>query len=142
MNQLDQKINPDDSPIYQYLFRFCRGKNKAIKADDLARQFNISRRDINDEIRTLRRSGALIGSSREKPYGYFVPNCREEAKEFMSAYREEVMDMLVTFNRMKWAQRHYLDGKKQDSFDFSPADGSHRDDQTKMITRQEQLAFV
>jgi len=118
MIQKNETVNPDESPIYQYLFRYCRGKVKAIKADALARQFNTTRRDINDEIRRLRRSGAMIGSSRQEPFGYFVPNCREEAREFMVAYHNEVYDMLVTYNRMKRTQRNYLDEKKQESFNF------------------------
>ncbi len=122
MHSAKENLNPDESVIYQYLFRYCRGKVKAIKADDLARQFNITRRDINDEIRNLRRAGALIGSSRQEPFGYFVPNCREEAKEFMGAYRNEVYDMLVTYNRMKRAQRNYLNSKTQEDFNWEHID--------------------
>ena len=109
-------VNPDQSEIYRYLFIFCRGKNKAIKADDLARQFNTTRRDINDQIKNLRQAGALIGSSRQEPFGYFIPNCREEDTEFMGAYKSELLDMLKTYNRQKRAQRVYLDSKCQDSW--------------------------
>ena len=109
-------INVDDSQVYRYLYSFCRGKSKAIKADALARQFNTTRRDINDEISKLRRAGALIGSSRQDPFGYFIPNCREETQEFMAAYRGEMKAMLMTYNRMKRAQRTYLDSKTQDSW--------------------------
>lgn len=94
--------------ILDYLNSFCLGKPQAVKADTLARTFRTSRREVNSVIRELRIDGQLIGSSKEPPHGYFIPITREEAKEYLKAFRNELFDMLRTYNRQRRAQKDLL----------------------------------
>jgi len=119
MNAEIKRIVPENSEVYRYLFQFCCGRNKAIKAQVLADQFLVNLREINEEIRCLRKSGALIGSLKEPPYGYYIPADSKEVKEYLDTFQGELFDMLETFNRQKRAKRVFLDSLKSgELFEF------------------------
>ena len=100
---------PSNSTIYQYLCQFHRGKAYAIKARVLADRHGIGLRDVNEEIRLLRKAGVLIGSLKEKPFGYYLPSNEAEAREYLSTFRNELFDMLETYNTQKRAKKIFID---------------------------------
>jgi biotin operon repressor len=100
---------PSNSSIYAYLCQFHRGKAYAVKAQVLADRFGISLRDVNEEIRILRKAGILIGALKERPFGYYLPLTEVEAGEYLSAFKHELFDMLETFNRQKRAKQVFID---------------------------------
>ncbi len=81
--------------------------------------FNQTIRDVNEEIRRLRKAGVLIGSSKEKPFGYYLPANEDEIKEYLSTFKHELFDMLDTFNKQKRARKAYLDFLHNNDF-FKP----------------------
>jgi hypothetical protein len=99
--------------VLDFLMQKCFGRKNAIKAQDLATYFNISLREINSVVRNLRKEGHLIGSSKERPYGYYLPSNESEVKDYLSAFKHELFDMLRTFNLQRRAQKIYLDNLKQ-----------------------------
>ncbi len=114
-------FTPSNSSIYHYLCQFHTGKARPIKAKDLAVRFSITLRDVNEEIRQLRKAGILVGSMKGKGSGYYIPANIEEAKEYISAFKSELFDMLDTLNRQKRAQRTFVDSYKyNDLFNFKP----------------------
>ncbi|MCX5711895.1 MAG: HTH domain-containing protein, partial [Candidatus Omnitrophica bacterium] len=84
-------------------------RSNPIKAATLAAQIGVSLRDINESIRQLRKTGLLIGSSKEPPYGYYIPANEQEAREYLNSFKAELFDMLATYNRQKRAKQSYLD---------------------------------
>jgi len=105
-------FTPANSSVYQYLCQFHRGKQNAVKAQALADRFEICLRDVNEEIHLLRKAGVLIGSSKDKPYGYYIPVTEADIRSYMDPYREELFDMLETYNIQKRAKKTYLEALK------------------------------
>ena len=94
--------------VFDYLNSFCLGRSRSIKADDLAQIFNSSRREINNAVRELRKDGRIVGSSKEKPFGYYIPITTEEVREYLNSFRNELFDMLHTYNLQRRAQRSFI----------------------------------
>jgi len=112
---------PTDSQIYHYLIQFHTGKVRPIKAKDLAVKFNITLRDVNEEIRQLRKAGVLVGSMKGKDSGYYIPANLEESQQYISAFKSELFDMLDTLNRQKRAQKTFADSfRYADLFHLKP----------------------
>jgi biotin operon repressor len=103
------------SQIYQLLQLNC-GSSRTLRAIDIANKFNIDIRAVNDVIRSLRMDGILIGSSKEKPYGYYIPVTEEEIKSYLNTYRNELFDMLQVHNIQKRAARRALEKIRQPEF--------------------------
>jgi biotin operon repressor len=95
--------------VLEYLKLCCHGRVKAVKADVLAERYQTSRREINSVIRDLRKEGNLIGSSKDKPHGYYIPANAKEVLEYMDTFKSELFDMLETFNRQKRMQRAFIE---------------------------------
>jgi biotin operon repressor len=95
--------------VLDYLRLFCFGRVKAVKADVLAERYQTSRREINSVIRDLRKEGHLIGSSKDKPHGYYIPANEGEVLQYMDTFKSELFDMLETFNRQKRMQRAFIE---------------------------------
>lgn len=110
-----------ESKIYRHLLQFYCGRINAVKAKTLADKFNLSLREVNDEIRNLRRQGALIGSSKEFPYGYYIPSGELEINEYMDTFHDELFDMLQTYNIQKRAARKFKDRRRQPEFFAVPS---------------------
>ncbi len=111
---------PANSTIHQYLCRFHTGRANPIKAKDLAIRFDTDLRAVNEEIRQLRKSGILIGSTKSGAAGYYIPANEEEAKEYLSTFKSELFDMLETFNRQKRARKLFIDSKKTNDLFLRP----------------------
>jgi biotin operon repressor len=91
--------------IHEYLKVNCFGRGTAAKAEYLANGFNVSLRDVNEAVRQLRKDGYLVGSSKEKPYGYYLPANESEISGYLGTFKSELFDMLKTFNRQKRARK-------------------------------------
>lgn len=102
--------------IHQYLLSFHQGRHRPIKAVDLADVFHVEIRGIAEAIRQLRLDKILIGSSKEKPYGYYIPATEQEIKDYLDTYREELFDMLQIHNVQKRAARIALEKLHQPEF--------------------------
>lgn len=97
----------------------CPGRANAVKASVFADIFRVSVRDINEAVRQLRLAGILIGSSKEKPFGYYIPQSEEEVRNYFDTYRAELFDMLYIYNRQKRASKKHLEAlHDQKRFDF------------------------
>jgi biotin operon repressor len=94
--------------IKSFLTQNCIGRDRAIKADILAIRFGLSLREINEIVRTLRKQGVLIGSSKIKPFGYYIPANEEESKSYLNTFKSELFDMLETFNAQKRARNNFM----------------------------------
>lgn len=106
--------------LYQFLQLNCLGHTRAIRAKDLAYKFNTNIREINDAIRSLRLDGILIGSSKDKPYGYYLPANEEEVKVYLHTYQSELFDMLLIYNRQKRARKAFLENlRNKDLFAYT-----------------------
>ena len=108
-----------NSFVLDYLKTFCLGRSRAVKADNLSAICHTSRRDINEVIRGLRKSGHLVGSSKIPPYGYYIPITESEVKECLECFRSEILDMLQTYGRLRRAQRDIIGNVN--SFQLFPA---------------------
>lgn len=117
-----QQNHPGDlkEQIHNFLKDNCLGRSRAIRALDIGSRFSIDIREVNAVIHSLRLDGVLIGSSKERPYGYYLPANELEAKKFLDTYGAEMFDMLSVYNRQKRAKRDYLDQfNNQGSFNFN-----------------------
>ncbi len=95
--------------IYQHLLDNCRGRSRPARAEDLANKFGFGIRDISQAIRELRLTGILVGSSKEKPFGYYLPITEEEVKNYLDTYKSELFDMLSVYNKQKRARKAHLE---------------------------------
>lgn len=113
---MEQEFKKD---IYNYLYQFCRGRKKPVKASSLADYFQINLRETNEIIRLLRKDGILIGSAKGEPCGYYLPVTEEEVKEYLDTFKSELFDMLQTYNRQKRAKKVFLESRQmEDLFDY------------------------
>jgi len=82
------------------------GRDKAIKARDLAHQLDERERVVRAAIAQARKSGILILSAISPPYGYFVAANRKEWSEFRNSnLRARALDILETDQAMARAAR-------------------------------------
>lgn len=102
-----------DDAVNAYLTRNCMGRQKAAKAKFLAEEFGCSLREVNAVVRQLRQNGKLIGSAKEKPYGYYVPSTDKEREEYLSSFKSELFDMFKTYRAQTLAKHNYLDSRSQ-----------------------------
>lgn len=116
---MNAKLKP---AVLQYLSRMCRGRVNAGKAKVLAGVFQVDIREVNEAVRQLRREGMLIGSAKERPYGYYIPGTEQEVREYLGTFRNELFDMLETFNLQKRAARAYRENlATKDLFQADPS---------------------
>jgi hypothetical protein len=110
--------NPDSgstetlkTSVFEFLKIHCLGGCQAVKAEDMAVSFQTSMRTINDIVRLLRKDGFLIGSSKGRHPGYYIPVTDYEINEYLADFKAEIFDMLQTYNRQKRAKKQYLDSR-------------------------------
>lgn len=99
--------------IFEYLKLNCFCRLQAVRAGELAKHFEVSLRDINSVIRDLRREGQMIGSSKQPPFGYYIPKNEKEVREYLCSFLSELQDMLTTYHLQKKAQKSFLESLKQ-----------------------------
>jgi hypothetical protein len=118
MKQIPQRNISIDlkTQVYQLLQFNCRGSGRTLRAIDIANKFETDIRNINNIIHSLRMDGLLIGSSKEKPYGYYIPVTEDEIKSYLDTYRDELFDMLRVHNIQKRAACRTLEKLRQSEF--------------------------
>lgn len=104
-----RKLDKDEALIVRSLLY---GKENAIKAPVLAKDIGIDERVLRDAIRHLRQShGLRIGTSLEKPAGYYLIRTKEEARETSGQLWSRVIDMLKTIKVIEGASLLELEGQ-------------------------------
>ena len=95
-------------PILDHLQMHALGRQRAIKAQRLAEGFGLSIREINEVIHDLRESGLIIGSSKIRPFGYYIPETDDERRDCIRTYESEAMDMMRILTRMKKSIKQHV----------------------------------
>jgi Holliday junction resolvase RusA-like endonuclease len=127
MISLDLKVK-----IYQYLQTNCRGESSAKTGSSIAKEFETEWRAVAGVIRQLRLDGVLIGSNKgssktltnapKKLPGYFIPVTKEEVDNYFKSFKDELFDMLKTFNRQKRAKMQFITNQQsKDLFSYKYA---------------------
>lgn len=83
-------------------------RSNPIRAPDLAVKIGLDLRGINATVRDLRRKGVLVGASKKKPAGYYLPGNENEIREYMAAFKAELFDMIETYRIQRKASREFL----------------------------------
>jgi len=115
--------------IYQYLQTNCLGEASAKTGKFIAKKFKTEWRAVADIIRQLRQDGVLIGSSKgcsralnllsKKHPGYYIPQTKEEIDTYFKSFKDELFDMLKTYNRQKRARIKFItDQQIKDLFPY------------------------
>lgn len=103
------------------IFAFARALVHATRETTVSRStlmslLSASERDVKNYARTLRSEWVLpVGSSRQKPSGYFWIRTAEEFFEWSRAFRNQALDQLVTEHRLR---QLFPALAGQSSFDF------------------------
>ena len=91
------------------------GRQRAIKAKDLARKVGEPERAVRAAISEMRKDGRLILSAVQRPYGYFMASNHDEWREFRNGnLRPRALDILETDRAMnKAAQERWSDTNRE-----------------------------
>ncbi len=90
----------------------CRGKERAVRVDDLAQRTSINSREVRAIVSHLRRDHRIrIGSSVKKPFGYYMITCPEEAKETADQLWSRAIDLLKTIQVIERRQLPEIEGQ-------------------------------
>lgn len=82
-----------------------KGERNAKKARVIAFQSGCNVRELHGIKQSLLKKGVAIGSSRHKPYGWFIPATKEEAKRGLLEYASQAATMNNTVARFKAAMK-------------------------------------
>ncbi|MCJ7829182.1 MAG: hypothetical protein MUP81_05520 [Dehalococcoidia bacterium] len=93
--------------------RFHRGKDRAITAKELVRYTGKDDRAIRIEIRGLIAQGIPVASNLTRPYGYYIANTIQEAKEYMQQLRNRLIQDAIRRRDFKRAAAKSFDGAGQ-----------------------------
>lgn len=81
------------------------GEKNAKKIRVIAFQSGCDARELHGIKQSLLKKGVAIGSSRHKPYGWFIPANKEEAKRGLLEYTNQADTMNKTVARFKAAMQ-------------------------------------
>lgn len=93
--------------------RFHKGKDRAITAKELVRYTGKEDRAIRIEIRGLIAQGIPVASSLKPPYGYYIANTIQEAKDYMQQLRNRLIEDALRRRDFKRAIAKSFDGAGQ-----------------------------
>lgn len=99
-------LNALEQQVVEELLRHSR--KDPIQASALATKMGLDLRGINATVRDLRRKGILIGASKRKPQGYYIPGDEQEVRDYMAGFRAELFDMAKTYGIQQRASRDFL----------------------------------
>ena len=77
----------------QVLACLPKGEKNAKKIKTIVLQSGCNTRELYDTRQSLLKKGVLIGSLRHKPYGWFLPATKEEAKQGLLEYSSQADTM-------------------------------------------------
>ena len=95
-----------ETEVIHELMRHSR--QNPIRAAALGLKFGLDLRGINATVRDLRRKGILIGASKRKPKGYYIPGNEQEVRDYLAGFRAELFDMAKTYGIQQRASRDFL----------------------------------
>ncbi len=115
----EKRENDFEESVVVFLEAAARGRANAVTAEVLSARFGVRVREITSVVRDLRRAGKLIGSAKERPFGYYIPVNDGEVRDYLHGFRNELFDMLRTLNIQKRAARAYLEQLAAKQAEFS-----------------------
>jgi len=86
-----------------------QGHAKAIKGSEIARLLNTDYRQVRQIISDLIDEGYPIASSVQKPFGYFLINDPEEAREYRESLRSRIIKLCIRLRGFKQSAGRKLD---------------------------------
>ncbi|MBT9018087.1 hypothetical protein ACXO8U_01260 [Lactobacillus delbrueckii subsp. bulgaricus] len=89
----------------QVLACLPKGEKNAKKVKTIVLQSGCDERELHEIKQSLLKKGVAIGSSRHKPYGWFIPANKEEAKRGLLEYSSQAATMNKTVAAFKAAMR-------------------------------------
>jgi predicted HTH transcriptional regulator len=95
------------------ILKLHRGHDRAITAKELTKFTGIDDRAIRQEIRKLIAQGYPIASNLTRPYGYYIINTIQEAKEYMQQLRNRLIEDALRRRDFKRAVAKSFDGAGQ-----------------------------
>ena len=82
------------------------GRDRAVKADNLAIVLGCSRREVQAAVEELRGAGVFIASNRNSECGgLYLPATEEERRNALGSFRRATISQITTYNRLKRARR-------------------------------------
>jgi biotin operon repressor len=94
----------DPQALLSLLERRAVGRNQAVKASVLATVLGCSVRDVQAAVESLRRSGVIVGASRDNQSGgLYLPADDAERREAVDRFRRTAMDHILTYQAMRRA---------------------------------------
>lgn len=116
-----QTISAFEDRLLALLYTRHVGRQRAIKAKELAAKLGETERLVRATISGLRKQGHLILSAVQEPYGYFTAETYDEWREFRNGnLRPRALDILETDRAMNEAARQRWGDTLQLSM-FQPA---------------------
>ncbi|MCJ7829345.1 MAG: hypothetical protein MUP81_06365 [Dehalococcoidia bacterium] len=100
------------NPVLDTL-KFHKGKDRAITAKELVRYTGKDDRAIRIEIRELIAQGIPVASNLKPPYGYYIANTIQEAKEYMQQLRNRLIQDALRRRDFKRAVAKSFNGSGQ-----------------------------
>lgn len=97
---MKQKLTKQEQQVLACL---PKGEKNAKKVKTIVLQSGCDARELHGIKQSLLKKGVAIGSSRHKPYGWFIPANKEEAKRGLLEYSSQAATMNKTVARFKAA---------------------------------------
>lgn len=97
--------------VLQLIFR-CKGRQRAISAKQLSRLTGLSDREVRAVVADLRREEYPIASAVNKPYGFFIPETLDEARECQSHIYARMREIGITARALDRAFGEHIPGKQ------------------------------
>ena len=95
------------------ILKLHRGRDHAITAKELTKYTGKEDRAIRMEIRDLIAQGYPIASGLTRPYGYYIANTIQEAKDYMQQLRNRLIEDALRRRDFKRAVAKSFDGAGQ-----------------------------
>ena len=122
--------------ILRYLSLYAHGARNAKTGKVIAQEFNTEWRTVASAIRQLRIDGVLIGSSKgnnrlgslsQNRAGYYIPETEQEVDNYLKAFKDELFDMLKTYNHQKKAKQRRADNLATTDLFYKTAPSGQRE---------------
>ncbi|HHV61118.1 MAG TPA: hypothetical protein GXX51_00530 [Firmicutes bacterium] len=97
--------------IWRYL-QNCKGRDKALTSKQLSRLTGMSEREVRAVIAELRRDNYPIASAVHPPYGFFLPEGIDEARECQAHLYSRMRELGITARALDRAFGEHLPGRQ------------------------------
>lgn len=108
--------------IYAFLQLFAVGRRNAMKQQRVAKELEISSRDIQHAMVELAERGKIVCSSCTSPMGIYIPKDLAEITDYLRQLRSRALKTLKHYARIKRfsvAKKNFI----EDVFDFDSSKG-------------------